>query len=112
MEFSSSEDNELVEDFIDVEDDTGTTDVDPGTAVMASQTHCVDHSEESMLTAGNELLVAADELVKNGEPFLGMEFDSDELRVNSTVRMRYALGSAFVLPDPAGSGEKVLRYLS
>lgn len=77
MEFSSSEDDELVEDFIDVEDDTGTTDVDQGTAVLSSQIQCIDHSDGSMLADGNELFVAADELVKNGEPRLGMEFESD-----------------------------------
>jgi hypothetical protein len=75
MEFSSSEEDGLVEEFIDVEDDTGTADVDQ--AAMTSQTNCIDHSDGSMLTAGDELLVAADELVKNGEPCLGMEFESD-----------------------------------
>ncbi|XP_047083871.1 protein FAR1-RELATED SEQUENCE 5-like [Lolium rigidum] len=75
MEFSSSEEDGLVEDFIDVEDDTGTADADQ--AVVTSQTNCIDHSDGSMLTPGDELLVAADELVKNGEPCLGMEFESD-----------------------------------
>jgi hypothetical protein len=75
MEFSSSEEDGLVEDFIDVEDDTGTADADQ--AVMTSQTNCIDHSDGSMLAAGDELLVVADELVKNGEPCLGMEFESD-----------------------------------
>ncbi|KAI4971785.1 hypothetical protein ZWY2020_002699 [Hordeum vulgare] len=77
MEFSSSEDRELVEDFIDVEDDTCTADVDQPPGVMTSHVHCIDPSEGSMSTAGNELLLVADELGKNAEPYLGMEFASD-----------------------------------
>lgn len=77
MEYSSSEDDELVEDFMDVQDDTGTDNIDQGTGVMTSQIPCIDPSEGSMPSVGNELLVAADGLGKNGEPRMGMEFESD-----------------------------------
>ncbi|KAL6839433.1 hypothetical protein ACP4OV_030703 [Aristida adscensionis] len=77
MEYPSSEDNELVEDFIDVEDDTGTEDIDRRTSVMASQVHSTDPPEGSMPNVGNELLMAADLVGKNDEPHMGMEFESD-----------------------------------
>nr|BAK07637.1 predicted protein [Hordeum vulgare subsp. vulgare] len=93
MEFSSSEDRELVEDFIDVEDDTGTADVDQPPGVMTSHVHCIDPSEGSMSTAGNELLPVADELGKNAEPYLGMEFASDAAA--RAFYNEYALGLGF-----------------
>ncbi|XP_039843945.1 protein FAR1-RELATED SEQUENCE 5-like [Panicum virgatum] len=77
MEYSSSEDEELVEDFIDVEDDMGTENIDQGTAVVASQIHGIDPSDGTMPTTGNELLMAADVVGKNDEPCMGMEFESD-----------------------------------
>jgi len=48
MEYSSSEDEELVEDFIDVEDDMGTENIDQGTAVVASQIHAIHPSDGTM----------------------------------------------------------------
>ncbi|CAN6201209.1 unnamed protein product [Urochloa humidicola] len=77
MEYSSSEDEELVEDFIDVEEDTGTENIDQGTGVMASQIHSVNPSDGSMPPTGNELLMAADVIGKSDEPHMGMEFESD-----------------------------------
>ena len=77
MEYSSSEDEELVEDFIDVEDDTGTENIDQGTAVVASQIHAIHPSDGTMPPTGNELLMAADVVGKNDEPRMGMEFESD-----------------------------------
>jgi hypothetical protein len=77
MEYSSSEDEELVEEFIDVEDDTGTENIDQGTGVMASQVHVIDPSDGSMAPAGNELLMASDVVTKTDEPHMGMEFESD-----------------------------------
>ncbi|WVZ79528.1 hypothetical protein U9M48_027098 [Paspalum notatum var. saurae] len=66
MEYSSSDDEELVEDFIDAEDDTGT------------DIHGIDPPEGSMQpVVGNELLMAADVVGKNDEPCIGMEFESD-----------------------------------
>ena len=73
MEYSSSEDEELVEDFIDVEDDMGTENIDQGTAVVASQIHGIDPSDGTMPTTGNELLMAADVVGKNDEPRMGIE---------------------------------------
>uniref|UniRef100_A0A453SAY9 Protein FAR1-RELATED SEQUENCE n=1 Tax=Aegilops tauschii subsp. strangulata TaxID=200361 RepID=A0A453SAY9_AEGTS len=84
---------ELVEDFMDVEDDTGTADVDQPTGVMTPHIHCIDPSEGSMSTAGNELLPAADELGKNAEPYLGMEFVSDAAA--RAFYNAYALGLGF-----------------
>jgi hypothetical protein len=60
----AADDNELVEEYINVEDDTGTTEVDQETAVITFR--MITHG--SMMTYRNELLVTADELVKNGEP--------------------------------------------
>jgi hypothetical protein len=60
----AADDDELFEEYINVEDDTDTTEVDQGTAVITFR--MITHG--SMLTDRNELLVAADELVKNGEP--------------------------------------------
>uniref|UniRef100_A0A0A8ZB66 Protein FAR1-RELATED SEQUENCE n=1 Tax=Arundo donax TaxID=35708 RepID=A0A0A8ZB66_ARUDO len=77
MEYSSSEDDELVEDFIDVEDDTGTENVDQGTGVMSSQVHGIDPSEGSMRPVADNLLMAADVVGRNDEPHMGMEFESD-----------------------------------
>ncbi|CAL5039221.1 unnamed protein product [Urochloa decumbens] len=77
MEYSSSEDEELVEDFIDVEDDTGTENIDQGTGAMASQINGVNPSDGSVPPTGNELLMAADVIGKNDEPHMGMEFESD-----------------------------------
>jgi hypothetical protein len=60
----AADDDELVEEYINVEDDTGTTEVDQETAMITFR--MITHG--SMMTYRNELLVAADELVKNGEP--------------------------------------------
>lgn len=78
MEYSSSEDEGSVGDFIDAEDNTFTKNIDQGTGVMASQIHGDDPSVGSMPPViGNELLMAADVLAKNDEPRVGMEFESD-----------------------------------
>jgi hypothetical protein len=76
MEHSSGEEDELVEDYIDVVDDTVTENVDQGTGVLASQILHFDPSEGSMPPVGNELM-AADVVGKNDEPYVGMEFESD-----------------------------------
>ncbi|GJM98056.1 hypothetical protein PR202_ga15031 [Eleusine coracana subsp. coracana] len=77
MEYSSSEDDELVEDYIDVEDDTGAENIDQVAGVLASQIHGVDPSEGSMPPVGNQLMMAADMVGKSDEPYVGMEFKSD-----------------------------------
>jgi hypothetical protein len=77
MEHSSGEEDELVEDYIDVEDDTGTENVDQGTGVLASQIHHFDPSEGSMPPVGTGRLMAAGVVGKNEEPYVGMEFESD-----------------------------------
>ncbi|GJN38749.1 hypothetical protein PR202_gb27818 [Eleusine coracana subsp. coracana] len=77
MEYSSSEDDELVEDYIDVEDDTGAENIDQVAGVLASQIHRVDPSEGSMPPVGDQLMMAADMVGKSDEPYVGMEFESD-----------------------------------
>ncbi|KAL5224502.1 hypothetical protein ABZP36_011141 [Zizania latifolia] len=77
MEYSSSEDDELVDGYMDVEDDTGTSNIDQGTGVMPSHIQSIEPSEGSMSSVGNVLLMAADGLGRNDEPCVGMEFESD-----------------------------------
>ncbi|XP_006656204.1 protein FAR1-RELATED SEQUENCE 5-like [Oryza brachyantha] len=77
MEYSSSEGDELVESYMDVEDDTGTSNIDQGTGMMPSEIHGIGPSEGSMLSVDNGQLMAADGLGNNDEPCLGMEFESD-----------------------------------
>ncbi|KAF0903476.1 hypothetical protein E2562_027887 [Oryza meyeriana var. granulata] len=76
-EYSSSEDDELVEGYMDVEDDTGTSNIDQGTGMMPSEIHSIDPSEGSMPSVDNGQLMATDGMGKSDEPFLGMEFESD-----------------------------------
>ncbi|XP_072958823.1 protein FAR1-RELATED SEQUENCE 5-like [Typha angustifolia] len=76
MEYSSSEDDELIEDFVDLEDANDTPDVDQST----SSVHFVNHDGNSMAAVQNSVgdeLVTIDGDVKNQEPYLGMEFESE-----------------------------------
>ncbi|RRT64886.1 hypothetical protein BHM03_00015470 [Ensete ventricosum] len=76
MEHSSSEDDELVEDYLDFEDDIKASDVnhqdEEATASVASSNMVL--VEQAI---GNELLAADDGDAKNQVPCLGMEFESD-----------------------------------
>ncbi|CAD5172099.1 protein FAR1-RELATED SEQUENCE 5-like [Musa acuminata AAA Group] len=76
MEHSSSEDDELVEDYLDFEDDIKASDVnhqheEAATSVASSNMALVEQAIE------NELLAADDGDAKNQVPCLGMEFESD-----------------------------------
>ncbi|URE07417.1 FAR1 DNA-binding domain, partial [Musa troglodytarum] len=76
MEHSSSEDDELVEDYLDFEDDIKASDVnhqnEEATASVAGSNMVL--VEQAI---GNELLAADDGDAKNQVPCLGMEFESD-----------------------------------
>lgn len=74
MEYTSSEDDELVEGYMDVEDDTGTSNTDQGTSLMPSEMRSIRPRPSSV---GNGRLMAADGLGTNDDPCLGMEFESD-----------------------------------
>lgn len=80
MEYSSSEDDELVEDCMDLEGDTGASDVDQRAGEVTASLHFGDQLCNSVVTVehsvGNVLLTTDGE-VKNEEPYLGMMFDSD-----------------------------------
>lgn len=80
MEYSSSEDDELIEDYVDLEDDIATSDADQQQNDVAMPLHFLEHGENSVIVVdhsiGNDLL-SADGMAKSQEPFLGMEFESD-----------------------------------
>lgn len=74
MEYCSSEDDELIEDFADLEDDPTPPDADQaGGGAASSQGHFVDRD------AGGTDVIATDVDVdvKNQDPYLRMEFESD-----------------------------------
>lgn len=80
MEYTSSEDDELIEDYVDLEEDIMTSDVDQQqVGEVASTFHFFNHQDNSLAlvhSIGNEL-IASEADVKNQDPRLGMEFESD-----------------------------------
>ncbi|KAL0915338.1 hypothetical protein M5K25_015750 [Dendrobium thyrsiflorum] len=79
MEYTSSEDDELIEDYVDLEEDIMTSDVEQQAGEVAASLHFFNHQDNSLSlvhTIGNELIVSEAD-VKSQDPHLGMEFESD-----------------------------------
>lgn len=80
MEYTSSEDDELIEDYVDLEEDIMTSDIDQQAGEVASTFHFFNHQDSSMAlvhSIGNEFIASEAADVKNQDPHLGMEFESD-----------------------------------
>ncbi|WOK97044.1 protein FAR1-RELATED SEQUENCE 5-like [Canna indica] len=81
MEYSSSEDDELVEDKISFEEDIKASDVDQQTEEATESLQIEVHGDSTLASVNNsidnQLLVVADGDLKNHTPCLGMEFESD-----------------------------------
>ena len=80
MEYSSSEDDELDDSYVDLEDNIPISDVDQSSNEVTVPLYFLEHGENSMVTMdstiGSDLLSTGGE-VKNLDPYLGMEFESD-----------------------------------
>lgn len=64
MDYTSSEDDELIEDYVDLEEDVEASDVD-------QRPEEIQYFEQSENSAEHDLLIG------DGDPIMGMEFDSD-----------------------------------
>lgn len=74
MDYSSSEDDKLIEDFTDIEEDASVAGVD-----QHAPHHFLEHGENSMasIDTSNGDLFSDEADIKIPEPFIGMVFDSD-----------------------------------
>ncbi|ONK80714.1 uncharacterized protein A4U43_C01F20930 [Asparagus officinalis] len=80
MEYSSSEDDELIDHYVDLEDDIPISDVDQRSNEVTVPLHFLEHGENSMAAVSNTIgsdLLSTDGDVKNIDPYLNMEFESD-----------------------------------
>lgn len=80
MEYSSSEDDELIDDYVDLEDEIPISDVDQHSNEVTVPLHFLEHGENSIGTVDSTIgtdLLSTDVDVKNLDPYLGMEFVSD-----------------------------------
>ncbi|PKA46777.1 Protein FAR1-like sequence 5 [Apostasia shenzhenica] len=105
MDYSSSEDDDLIEDYMDLEEDEMTSDVEQQTREVTSSLHFFNQQDNSVASVDHPLsseLLAAEVDMKSQDPHLGMEFESD-----STARMFY---NAYALR--LGFGIRVARSRS
>lgn len=80
MECSSSEDDGLIDDYVDFEDDIPVSDVDQRSNEVIVPLHFLEHGENSMVSVESAIgsdLLSTDGDLKNLDPYLGMEFESD-----------------------------------
>lgn len=80
MEYSSSEDDEVIEDYVDLEEDIMTSDVEQQAGETAGPLRFFSSQDNSMVAVhhavGNEL-ISTESDIKTQDPYLGLEFESD-----------------------------------